>query len=258
MSRVLPTIDVKALLAEHGARLAEELDYTFEAGWATRFAHAWTDYPIRIPTVRYASESLLVTEWLDGTPLSTVMAQGAPGDRDRAGDLLARFAFWSPHRVGAIHADPHPGNFRLTPDGELGVMDFGSIGVGAGRFASLFAATLAEAAADRYDLVREEWVIAGMLDPAVTGEQLAGLLEVDTRLYTEPQFRFSRTWLSERAGSFREPTVTLAGMTRLRFPPTYLLEHRAIMGTLALMAGLEATVPMREVLDEVRGTGTPV
>ena len=41
-------------------------------------------------------------------------------------------ATWSscspgPQRAGLLHADPHPGNFRLTADGRLGVLDFGAV-----------------------------------------------------------------------------------------------------------------------------------
>ena len=32
-----------------------------------------------------------------------------------------------PQRVGMLHADPHPGNYRLLDDGRLGVLDFGAV-----------------------------------------------------------------------------------------------------------------------------------
>ena len=37
-----------------------------------------------------------------------------------------RFLVSGPERVGLLHTDPHPGNFRVLPDGRLGVLDFGS------------------------------------------------------------------------------------------------------------------------------------
>ena len=48
--------------------------------------------------------------------------------RDRAAALLAEFHYSAPARVGLLHADPHPGNFRITEDGRLGVLDFGAVG----------------------------------------------------------------------------------------------------------------------------------
>ena len=48
-------------------------------------------------------------------------------ERDRAGLLFVRFLFSGPARAGLLHADPHPGNFRLLADGRLGVLDFGAV-----------------------------------------------------------------------------------------------------------------------------------
>ena len=73
-----------------------------------------------------ASDRVLVSEWLEGTPLSKIIASGTQEQRNSAGMKLARFHFTSPDRAGLLHADPHPGNFRLLDDGRLGVLDFGA------------------------------------------------------------------------------------------------------------------------------------
>ena len=53
---------------------------------------------------------------------------GHPGRaRPAPGCSTARFLFSGPARAGLLHADPHPGNFRLTADGRLGVVDFGAV-----------------------------------------------------------------------------------------------------------------------------------
>ena len=53
-------------------------------------------------------------------------AKVSKDERDRAGHLLAVLHFSGPERAGLLHADPHPGNFRLLPDRRLAVLDFGS------------------------------------------------------------------------------------------------------------------------------------
>jgi predicted unusual protein kinase regulating ubiquinone biosynthesis (AarF/ABC1/UbiB family) len=58
---------------------------------------------------------VLVTRWVDGTPLSRVVADGTQDDRDRAGRLLVRLLASAPVRAGRLHGDLHPGNFRLLP-----------------------------------------------------------------------------------------------------------------------------------------------
>jgi hypothetical protein len=123
-----PGLDVKPLIEELRARVAEELDYRLEARWQQAFAEAYRNDPdIVVPWPVAAGDHVLVSEWLEGTPLADVIAHGEQDRRDRAGQLLCRFLWSGPARAGLLHADPHPGNFRLLPDGRLGVLDFGAV-----------------------------------------------------------------------------------------------------------------------------------
>lgn len=250
VGRLLPTLDVKALIEEHANRLAEELDYTREAAWQNRFRDAWLDEGIVIPRVVFSTTTLLVTEWIDGTPF-TALADEPAHRRNAAGRALARFCFWSPRLAGATHADPHPGNYRLLEDDRLAVLDFGSVANDSGLFTHLFTKTLMLAADGRLDDVREIWVEAGLIAPATTTDQLMQLLDPDVRPYTREEFTFSREWLQGRSQAWQDPVQALQGVNHLRFPPDYLLEHRAVMGALALLCGIDATVDFRAVMDGV-------
>src|SRR6185295_18992302 len=122
---LMPGLDVKPLLDELKDRISEELDYELEAMSQQMFADAYADDPdIYVPNVVTSTGQVLVSEWMDGTPLSRIIAEGSKEQRDRAGILLVRFLFSGPSRAGLLHADPHPGNFRLLDDGRLGVLDF--------------------------------------------------------------------------------------------------------------------------------------
>ena len=123
----MPGLDVKPLLAELRDRVAEELDYRREAAAQQAFAACYAGDPdVCVPGVVCVSDHVLVSEWLDGIPLAAVIAGGTAAQRDRAGIMMIRFLFSGPARVGLLHADPHPGNFRLLADGRLGVLDFGA------------------------------------------------------------------------------------------------------------------------------------
>ena len=125
---LMPGLDTKPLLDELRARVAEELDYRLEAASQQAFADAYAGDPdIFVPPVIAATDHVLVTEWMDGTPLAKIIADGTQEQRDRAGILLVRLLFSGPSRAGLLHADPHPGNFRLLDDGRLGVLDFGAV-----------------------------------------------------------------------------------------------------------------------------------
>ena len=122
-------MDVKPLLAELKARVTEELDYRLEAGWQRAFAEAYDGDPdIVVPEGRRRLRAG-AGDRLDGrrSRCRRSSATAAKPERDRAGQLLARFLYSGPGRAGLLHADPHPGNFRLLPDGRLGVLDFGAV-----------------------------------------------------------------------------------------------------------------------------------
>ena len=73
---LVPGLDVKPLVAELKARVAEELDYALEASSQATFAAAFADDPdILVPAVVEGSDRVLVSEWVDGIPLSQVIAR---------------------------------------------------------------------------------------------------------------------------------------------------------------------------------------
>src|SRR5438105_5107558 len=127
-SVVSPGLDVNPLLKELKERVAEELDYTLEATSQQAFAKAFAGDPdiLVAPVVAYTPR-VLVSEWIEGIPLSHIIGEGSQEQRDRAGLLLLRFLFSGPGRAHLLHADTHPGNFRLMADGRLGVIDFGAV-----------------------------------------------------------------------------------------------------------------------------------
>ncbi|MFI8002331.1 AarF/UbiB family protein [Streptomyces sp. NPDC086010] len=121
---LVPGMDIKPLITELRDRVSEELDYELEAAAQQQHAAEFTGDPdVVIPGVVHQSEQVLVTEWIEGIPLSEIIADGTQEQRDRAGQLLARFLFSGPARTGLLHADPHPGNFRLLPPADTGSTD---------------------------------------------------------------------------------------------------------------------------------------
>jgi len=120
------------LVKQLRTRLLEELDYTREAANQNAFYAVYAGSSttaaaeVVIPGVVHATVRVLVQDWLDGEPLARVATSGTASQRDRLATLYQRFLLSGPARCGLLHTDPHPGNFRLLPDGRLGVLDFGS------------------------------------------------------------------------------------------------------------------------------------
>src|SRR5215475_13464812 len=74
---LMPGLEVKPLLDELRNRVAEELDYRQEAASQDAFAAAYADDPdIYVPPTVTATDHVLVSEWMDGTPLAKIISSG--------------------------------------------------------------------------------------------------------------------------------------------------------------------------------------
>ena len=113
---MMPGLDVKPMLDELRDRVAEELDYHMEADAQRAFAAAYAGDPdIFVPGVVTETDHVLVTEWMDGTPLSKIISDGSTTERDLAGILFTRFLFSGPARAGLLHADPASRQLPAAP-----------------------------------------------------------------------------------------------------------------------------------------------
>jgi predicted unusual protein kinase regulating ubiquinone biosynthesis (AarF/ABC1/UbiB family) len=245
---LMPGLEVRPLLDELRSRVAEELDYHLEAEAQHAFAAAYAGDPdIFVPDVVAGTAHVLVTEWVDGTPLSRIISDGSKAERDQAGLLFARFLFSGPARAGLLHADPHPGNFRLLADGRLAVLDFGAVDRLPDGFPP-FMGRLLRLVHDDGDLgpaeqeLREQGFLRPGIefDPEALRAYLAPLAE-PSRVET---FRFSRDWLRGEAVRVADPRSSNMSR-RLNLPPSYLLIHRVCTAGMGVLCQLECEGPYR-------------
>jgi predicted unusual protein kinase regulating ubiquinone biosynthesis (AarF/ABC1/UbiB family) len=258
---LVPGVDLKPLVAELQARAEDELDYQLEAEAQRVFAAAFRDDPdIVVPDVVAVGPTTLVTEWLDSpASLASIIASGTQDERDHYGELFVRFLFSGPARTGMLHADPHPGNYRVLPgpDGEpgrLGVLDFGAVARLPERglpeaMGRLLRIAAEEDEAGLVEGLRAEGFIKDRItvDPAQVLDYLAPFVE-PTRV---EHFRFSRSWMRTqfaRINDPRDPAYTV-GM-KLNLPPSYLLIHRTWLAGVGVLCQLECEAPFRQILSE--------
>ncbi|GAA4612968.1 AarF/UbiB family protein [Saccharopolyspora hordei] len=248
-----PGAEVKPLLAELQDRMVEELDYRTEADYQRAFAKVFKNAEdVRVPAVVASSPKVVVTEWVTGTPYSKIIADGDREQRDLAGRLLAEFHYSSPARVGLLHADPHPGNFMLLPDGRLAVIDFGAVarlphGLPA-TFGRMIRLALDGTPDELLELLRAERFVQ-------PGHELAA---EDVMAYLAPfvdpvrttTFHFTRRWLqrqAERVGDLRSPDFRTGRW--LNLPPDYLLIHRVTLGAIGILCQLDAEVDVLDIIE---------
>ncbi|MFE4057284.1 ABC1 kinase family protein [Streptomyces sp. NPDC059096] len=268
---LIPGMDIKPLITELRDRVSEELDYALEAAAQRAHAVEFADDPdVVVPEVVHQGEQVLVTEWMDGVPLAEIISDGTPEQQDRAGQLLARFLFSGPARTGLLHADPHPGNFRLLPPVDadesqeekeeepqggayrLGVLDFGTVDRLPGGLPGIIGEALRLAlegdAEAVYELLREEGFVKESidLDPDAVLEYLLPIIEPAA----VEEFTFTRSWIRTQAARIADPRSPAHQLGKqLNLPPSYLLIHRVTLSTIGVLCQLNATVRLRDELE---------
>jgi predicted unusual protein kinase regulating ubiquinone biosynthesis (AarF/ABC1/UbiB family) len=254
VGNLIPGIDVKPLVEELQERVAEELDYDLEAQAQSTFAQAFADDPqIVVPGVVANTRTVLVSEWIESrSSLARLIAEGSQAERDHYGELYVRFLFSGPARCGLLHADPHPGNYRILPDGRLGVVDYGAVArLPGGGLPPSLGRLLWIAMTEDYDAVVDQLRLEGFVKPSIQVDP--GELRDYFAPFIEParteEFQFSREWMREqfaRVGDPRAPGYTLT--LKINLPPSYLLIHRVWLGGIGVLSQLGARAAFRNLL----------
>jgi ubiquinone biosynthesis protein len=122
-------VDIVSFVEEFAKFIDLELDFEREALSAIRIGNSFggADY-VRIPAVypEYSGPRVLVLEHLEGIRITDVARlQTAGFDVETIARRVARIYFEMIFEHGFFHADPHPGNLLVLPDGRIGLVDFG-------------------------------------------------------------------------------------------------------------------------------------
>ncbi len=251
----IPGLDIKPLVEELQARVAEELDYSLEADAQTRFAEAYaSDADVVVPAVVASTDAVIVSEWLEADrSLARLIADGGQDDRNRYGEIYVRFLFSGPARAGLLHADPHPGNFRLLPDGRVGVVDYGAVARLPEGLPDVIGTLLSDAVADDYEAVlaglRQHGFIKESVD--ITADELRDYLSPFIEPAQTERFQFSRTWMRTQFARINDPrSPGYTTMLKVNLPAEFLLIHRVWLGGIGVLSQLDAEAPFAAILAE--------
>jgi predicted unusual protein kinase regulating ubiquinone biosynthesis (AarF/ABC1/UbiB family) len=263
-SLALKGLDVKGLVDELRARMYDELDYRIEAANQDRFWRRYRGHPfVRIPEVvrELSTQRVLVTEWVNGWAWAEFEQRADYSAKQRAAEVLFRFAQGSVHRDGVFNGDPHPGNYRFHHDGTITFLDFGLVKRwSAGEWERLSPCLDAILARD------PEWCVRAMVevgflrpdhgrDPELVFEYVSSPYVP----YLQDTFTFTRQFTAEALGKVANIEGPHAEIIRaLNMPASFVILDRVVWGVSALLGKLEATGPWRGILEEYRHDGPRV
>ncbi len=132
-------------IGEVELRMTEETDYVLELKRSVELSEKCKNinglvFPKYYPEL--SSQKILTMDWIEGRPLGDFLNEEIVTSSSRhlvtsssrhiftsLGQAMWDFYHFQMHRLKAVHADPHPGNFIITPDNQLGIIDFGCVKV---------------------------------------------------------------------------------------------------------------------------------
>lgn len=258
-------MDIRSVAREAAARISEEVDYRHEAATIAAFSELYRGHPfIRIPEVvtGVSGDRVLTMTYLDGMGWSA--AKEADQDlRNVWAETILRFAYGSFRHANLMHADPHPGNYRFNSDGTVGFVDFGCVKV------------LPELQRWR-QVAMNRALFEGRKEDMRDIMVLAGYLTADSDLTADELYQWQSELLYESMGTTPQPVTYTADsidrvvrslfdvrdtdhpVARMTAPDDYVFAARVQLAVSSVCAGLNATLPVRAIVEDFDGAADPV
>jgi ubiquinone biosynthesis protein len=229
----IPGMDLATLTDELSRALTVELDYRAEAMQLLAFGADRVHVPRPIESL--STDRVLTMTRIDGLRLADWLADATPEARDTLlGDLVGEIAAQILVR-GRVHADPHPGNFLVTPKNTLALLDFGCTLELSREERAAYARLVMAIASGNTDAATKELGALGFVadDPAALVQLTASLIAA-----MKPGAAVSDLdWETQ----FAEQIAQAKQLRGLVIPRSFVLLGRV----LATMAGLLATYKPR-------------
>jgi ubiquinone biosynthesis protein len=231
----LRAVDPLALVQEFKQGLTREMDFRLEAQTIDRFRAASADVaPVWIPDVvpELSGATVLVLEHSPGMRIDEY-ARRFPERRTALAGAVAELLLHQVFESGLFHADPHPGNLFVLPDGRLCLHDFGAIGELAQStrdgLASLLDAVMRGDARGAADSYLDLGLVGADVDRMALESELAALLR---RIH-------ERSLAELSVGEVLQSLLRIGTRHRIRNPGSLLLLTRAFLIAEAVMRGLD-------------------
>lgn len=123
--------DLDHYMEEVETKLLEETDYELEVRRSVEISEACAHIPnLRFPKYypEMSSPRVITMDWMNGKVLKEfIKTNPSQEDRNKVGQAMWDFYDYQIHSLRQVHADPHPGNFIINDQAELGVIDFGCV-----------------------------------------------------------------------------------------------------------------------------------
>jgi predicted unusual protein kinase regulating ubiquinone biosynthesis (AarF/ABC1/UbiB family) len=168
--------DWPGVVEEFARTIFEEIDYIREGRNADVFRHNFRNFTqVCIPRIvwRLTGRRVLTIEYIPGSRITDLDALREQNlDPAEITSIGANFYLRQLLEDGFFHADPHPGNMRIMPDGRIGIFDFGMVGRISNDLKQHLVNAFLHTVQRDYRMLVDDFVGMGFLDESVDRDAL--------------------------------------------------------------------------------------
>lgn len=256
--------ELNVYIKEVEERLLEETDYELEVKRSIEFSKACAHlenivFPKYYPQL--SAKKIITMDWIEGMHIKEFLKTN-PSQAlcNKIGQALWDFYNFQQHELRAVHADPHPGNFLITPDEKLGVIDFGCIKEIPDDFYdpffSLISADVLKDKAKTIEAFRKlEMIQQDDNEREVEFYYTAyrEMIELFAKPYTSRKFDFSKPEFFEQLYSYGEKISKMPEFKQARGVKHFIYVNRTNFGLYTILQELKAVVDTSTFQPHLKG-----
>lgn len=254
--------ELNIYIKEVEERLLEETDYLLEVRRSIEFSKACsglTDvvFPTYYPEL--SGNRIITMDWIEGLHLKEFLQTNPSQElKNKIGQALWDFYNFQQHELRAVHADPHPGNFIITNDEKLGVIDFGCIKEMPDDFYEPFFSLTSTSLFNDKEATIKAFRQLEMILPNDSPAQIEfyytaykEMISLFAQPYVTPTFDFSQNEFFEELYSYGEKIAKMPEFKQARGVKHFIYINRTNFGLYNILHELKATVKTNTYVPKV-------
>jgi len=245
--------ELNVYIKEVEERLLEETNYELEVQQSIEISKACSNlenvvFPTYYPEL--SGHRVITMDWINGLHLKEFLQTNPSQElRNKIGQAMWDFYNFQQHELRKVHADPHPGNFLITPDEKLAVIDFGCIkGIPDDFYYPFFSLISANVLADKEKTIKTFrelemiWPSDSPIQIEFYYQAYREMIELFARPYASETFDFSKNEYIESLYEYGEKLTKVPELKQARGVKHFIYVNRTNFGLYNILHDLGAQV----------------